>query len=84
LAKKTGLAKKDARKALDATLDLIVSTCAKRQKVTFVGFGTFAPRQRKATTKMNPQTRKKISVPAKTVPGFRPGRKFREAIAKAK
>lgn len=84
LAKKAKLTKKDARKALDTTLDLIISTLAKKEKISFVGFGTFEPKRRKATTKMNPRTRRPINVPAKTVPGFRPGRNFKQAVARGR
>ncbi len=80
LAKKTNMSKKDAREALDAALDLIVSTCAKNDKVTFTGFGTFEPRKQKATQRINPQTGKQMKVPAKTVPKFRPGKGFKDAL----
>jgi len=80
LAKKTKMSKKDAREALDAALDLIVSTCAKNDKVTFTGFGTFEPRKQKATQRINPQTGKQMKVPAKTVPKFRPGKGFKDAL----
>lgn len=82
LAKKTKLTKKDARAALDSALDLIMDSCARREKVTFTGFGTFEPRQRKSTTRINPQTKKPMTVPAKWVPKFRPGKVFKEALAK--
>jgi DNA-binding protein HU-beta len=82
LAKKAKISKKDARAALDAALSLIVDTCAKKDKVTFTGFGTFEARQQKATTRINPQTGRKMSVPAKLVPKFRPGKAFKEALAK--
>lgn len=80
LAKKTDMSKKDAREALDAALDLIVATCAKKDKVTFTGFGTFEPRKQKATQRINPQTGKQMKVPAKTVPKFRPGKGFKDAV----
>ncbi|MFB6287109.1 MAG: HU family DNA-binding protein [Candidatus Bipolaricaulia bacterium] len=80
LAKKTNMSKKDAREALDAALDLIVDTCAKNDKVTFTGFGTFEPRKQKATQRINPQTGKQMKVPAKTVPKFRPGKGFKDAL----
>ena len=80
LAKKTNMSKKDAREALDTALDLIVSTCAKNDKVTFTGFGTFEPRKQKATQRINPQTGKQMKVPAKTVPKFRPGKGFKDAL----
>jgi len=82
LARKTGLTKKEARTALDTALSLIIDCCSKRDKVTFTGFGTFEPRRQKATTRINPQTGRPMSVPAKLVPKFRPGKTFKEALAK--
>ena len=80
LAKKGDLSKKDARAALDTTLELIVERLKKNDKVALTGFGTFEARQQKATQRINPQTGKKMNVPAKRVPKFRPGKGFKEAV----
>ena len=82
LAKKTGLSKKSAREALDTTLDLIVSTCKKKKKVTFTGFGTFETRRQKSTKRINPRTGQRLTVPAKRVPKFRAGKSFKESMPK--
>lgn len=82
LAKKTGLSKKDAREALDTTLDLIVHACKKKDKVTFTGFGTFEARKQKSTQRINPRTGQRFTVPAKHVPKFRAGKTFKEAVSK--
>lgn len=82
LSKKTGLSQKDARSALDSTLDLIVGCCKKKQKVTFTGFGTFEARKQKKTQRINPRTGKSFTVPAKNVPKFRAGKAFKDAVAK--
>ena len=80
LSKKTKLSKKDARYALDTALDLIVSSCSKKDKIVFTGFGAFEARKQKATQRINPQTGRPMSVPAKMVPKFRPGKAFKEAL----
>lgn len=80
LSRRTKLSKKEARTALDSAIDLIVSCCAGKDKVTFTGFGTFEPRQQKSTTRVNPQTGRPMTVPAKMVPKFRPGKSFKEAL----
>ena len=82
LAKKTKLSKKDAQSALDTTLDLIVATTKKKQKVTFTGFGTFEARKLKSTQRINPRTGRSLTVPAKRVPKFRAGKSFKEAMPK--
>jgi DNA-binding protein HU-beta len=82
LAKKAKLSKKDARAVVDTALELIVDRVKRREKVTLTGFGTFEARQQKATQRINPQTGRKMNVPAKLVPKFRPGKQFKEALAR--
>jgi len=48
-------------------MDVVKKTLKKGDKITLVGFGTFQVRNRKATTGINPQTKKKINIPAKKV-----------------
>lgn len=80
LAKKTKLSKKDARNAVDEALKLIVATVKKNDKITLTGFGTFEARKQKATQRINPQTGRRMSVPAKKVPKFRAGKGFKESV----
>lgn len=82
LAKKAKLSKKDARAVVDSMIDIIIDRVKKKEKVTLTGFGTFEARQQKATQRINPQTGRKMTVPAKLVPKFRPGKQFKEALAK--
>ena len=51
-----------------------------RRISTLVGFGTFEPRKRAARNGRNPQTGKEIKIPAKTVPVFSAGKKFKEVV----
>ena len=60
----------------------IQKTVARGKKVTLVGFGTFEPRKRAARTGRNPQNGKPLKIPAKTVPAFSAGKKFKEMVAK--
>ena len=83
LAKKSGLSKKNAAMALEATLDLIVATVKKKEKVTFTGFGTFEARRLKSTQRINPRTGKRFTVPAKNVPKFRAGKMFKSSMPKS-
>ena len=80
IAKKTKVTQKDAAEVLNALVDTIQKTVAKGNKVTLVGFGTFESRKRAARTGRNPQTGKEISIPAKTVPVFSAGKKFKTAV----
>ena len=80
VAEKTGLTKKDSEKALAAVVDTIVATLAKGEKVQLVGFGTFETRVHKERTNINPATKEKQVIPATTVPAFKPGKAFKDAV----
>lgn len=80
ISKKAKVTQKDAGEVLNALVDTIQKTVAKGKKVTLVGFGTFESRKRAARTGRNPQTGKEISIPAKTVPVFSAGKKFKEVV----
>ncbi len=82
LATKTGLTKKDARKALDAVIDLITNALVSNEEVLLTGFGKFEPRARKESKRINPQTQKRITVPKKVVPAFKPGKNLKDIVAK--
>ena len=80
VAKKAKVSQKAAADVLSATIDTVQKTVAKGKKVTLVGFGTFEPRKRAARNGRNPQTGKEIKIPAKTVPVFSAGKKFKEVV----
>lgn len=73
IAAESGLTKADAAKALNATTNAIANAVKAGDKVTLVGFGTFAPAERPARTGKNPRTGEVLEIPAKTVVKFKPG-----------
>ncbi|HAY61779.1 MAG: HU family DNA-binding protein [Acidaminococcaceae bacterium] len=79
-AKEAELSKKDVEKALKALTGAIVAEVAKKGKVQLIGFGTFEARQRAARKGKNPQTKKEITIPAATVPAFKAGKAFKDAV----
>ena len=82
LADDATLTKKEARRLLDSVLGLIEASLVRGEEVKLVGFGKFAVRARKASSRINPQTKRPIRVPAKVVPLFRPGKELKRRIAK--
>ena len=80
VSKKAKVTQKEAGEVLNALVETIQKTVSKGKKVTLVGFGTFESRKRAARTGRNPQTGKEISIPAKTVPVFSAGKKFKTAV----
>jgi len=81
VAAEVGLTKKDTNNVVDAITQAITNSLAGGEKVALVGFGTFQVQRRKTRQGVNPQTGAKITIPAKDVPKFRPGRNLREAVA---
>lgn len=79
-AKESGLTKKAMESALKALTATVIAAVAKKDKVQLIGFGTFEARSRKARTGKNPQTGAAIKIPAATVPAFKAGKAFKEAV----
>ena len=80
VAEKAGLTKKDVEKVITATLETVTEVVAKGDKVQVVGFGTFEARARKEREGKNPATKEKIVIPAATVPAFKAGKAFKDAV----
>ena len=79
VAANAGLTKKDADKAVSATLDVITEPLQKGEKVSLVGFGTFEVRERKERQGRNPQTREPMTIPASKLPAFSAGKALKDA-----
>ena len=80
IKEKSGLSKKDAEKALNATLDAIIEAVAAGDKIQLTGFGTFEQRQRNARTGVDPRTGNSIEIPASKVPAFKAGKAFKDVV----
>ena len=82
IAEKAGMSKKDAEKALNATLDTVADALAAGDKVQLVGFGGFETKKREARMGRNPKTREAIEIPASCVPVFKAGKALKDKVAK--
>lgn len=80
MAAESGLSKTDAKKALDAFISTVTHTLKSGDKISLVGFGTFAVSERAARTGINPSTKKAITIPAKKVAKFKPGAELANAV----
>lgn len=80
IANKTGFAKKDTDKFLNAFIGAVEDTLTAGDKVALVGFGTFKVVERAARKGRNPQTRQEITIPASKVPGFKAGSELRKKV----
>lgn len=73
MAKKGGITKTDAAKALNAYVDVVKEQLANGERISLVGFGTFSVVERKERVGRNPKSGKVVKIAAKKVAKFRPG-----------
>lgn len=84
IAQKTNVSKKETDAILTAIVEEIMTVVADGNKLTFVGFGSFEPRDRQAREGRNPKTGEAMTISATRVPGFSAGKSFKEKVAPAK
>lgn len=77
---KTGLAKKDAEKAVTAVFEAITETLKEGKQTALIGFGTFAVSKRSARTGRNPKTKEVIQIAARNAPSFKAGKGLKDAV----
>ena len=82
LARKLGLSSKQSAESLEVFLASVKNALKKGEKVSLVGFGTFYVKERNARNGRNPRTGKGIVIPRKCAASFRPGKAFRETVAR--
>ena len=82
IAASTGISKSSAAMAIDTLVDGVTAALKKGDRVTLVGFGTFAVSQRKARNGRNPQTGAVIKIAARKVAKFTPGVELKKAVNK--
>jgi DNA-binding protein HU-beta len=85
LASQAGLSKADAGRAVEALFGddgLIAGTLRKGERVQITGFGTFVARKRAARTGRDPRTGGSIEIAAATLPAFKAGQAFKDALNK--
>ena len=82
VAAKTGLSKKDAERAVAATIDSITESLVKGDKVQVSGFGIFEVKTREARVGRNPRTKETIQIPATRLPQFKASKTLKDAVAK--
>ena len=71
LAEKASMTKVDARKAIDAILEVAKEELKKDGKIALVGFGTLSVLKRPARQGRNPRTGKAIKIAAKKIAKFK-------------
>ena len=74
------LTQREVEGVVGALFDSITDQLAKGGRVELRGFGAFSTRQRDARVGRNPRTGDPVSVDAKRVPYFKPGKEMRERL----
>jgi len=74
------LTQRDIELVVSGLFDSITEQLAQGGRVELRGFGAFSTRQRDARTGRNPRTGEQVSVDAKKVPYFKPGKEMRERL----
>ncbi len=82
IAGSADVSKAQAGKAIDTLIDSVTAALKKNERVTLVGFGTFAVSQRRARNGRNPQTGATIKIAARKVAKFTPGIELKKAVNK--
>ncbi|NTU96197.1 MAG: HU family DNA-binding protein [Chlorobiaceae bacterium] len=80
IAEQAKLTKADAERAVNAFISAVTGSLKKGDDITLVGFGTFTTGKRAARQGRNPQTGKTITIKAKTVVKFKPGKALRDSV----
>lgn len=80
IAISSGISRTAAGNALNSTLDNITKALKKGQKVTLLGFGTFAVYKRKGRIGRNPRTGEAINIPPTRIPKFTASKALKNAV----
>jgi len=80
MAKASKLSKATCKESLEAFLTTVSNALKKNERVVITGFGTFSVIKRKGRIGISPVTRAKMTIPAKKVPKFKPGKALKAMI----
>lgn len=82
VARQHGFARPQVETIVDATLEAVAAAMEQGERIDFRGFGAFLVKDAKARTARNPRTGETITIDAKRVPAFRPGKELKDRINK--
>lgn len=80
MAKTTKQSKATCKEMLEAFLSTVSGALKQGKTVVLTGFGTFSVMKRKSRVGINPVTRAKMTIAAKKVPKFKPGKALKALI----
>ena len=74
------LGQRDCEVSVRVLLDALTSALVRGQRVEIRGFGTVSVNSRPPRVGRNPKSGELVSVPAKRVPHFKPGKELRQRV----
>lgn len=80
IAKRSGMARKDAETVLSTMTDIICEKLQQGEKVQLVGFGVFEVKHRPARKARNPKTGEEIQIGERGSAIFKPGKGLKQAV----
>jgi nucleoid DNA-binding protein len=82
ISEEIGLTQLKTKDIVQRTLDAIIHTLVEEGRIELRNFGVFEVKQRAPRKARNPRTGDKVSVPAKNVVTFKPGKEMEELVRK--
>jgi DNA-binding protein HU-beta len=82
IATRTKLPSSEVATVVDSLIEVVARAVVRGEKVVLSGFGTFHRRARARRTARNIWAGQPLTVKPTNVPAFRPGKPFREAVAR--
>ena len=80
VAERTGLARSDAARAIEAVLGAVTDALKAGDTVALSGFGSFVAKTRAARSGRNPRTGETLAIPASRAPAFKAGKALKDAL----
>lgn len=80
ISNQTKTSKTTTETILNSFVEAVVKTVKKGEEVRLVDFGTFCIGKRQERRGVNPRTKEEITIPARKLPKFRPGRYFKKLV----
>ena len=80
LAERTDASRAEAQRYFEAFESIVTETLKGGEEVQITGFGKFYVQERKAREGTNPQTGKKMQIPASKSPAFSAGNGLKESL----
>ena len=82
ISEEAGLTQQQTKKIVQKTFDAIVECLVSERRIELRNFGVFEVKLRAARKARNPRTGNQVSVPAKYVVTFKPGKEMEARVRK--